>query len=185
VIGMRPYSILLAVSISLAAISPASAQALWTEDATKNMRIGFKPDFAEAASFKPVVTVRRDGSQRDSLIQGELNQPGPVAWVTYQSAPSFITYGGNAVDAVTTNLLRGASFSREQRQRYSVPTAWGSADVIQAAGVLGDGSKRECAVWLHEADGSNRMFWGYFCSGLDQPLDAGRVRAALSGVVPR
>jgi hypothetical protein len=136
---MKSIITMLAAGISLVAIS-AHAQAPWVEDTTKQMRIAFKPDFAEAASFRPVVTVRRDGSVRNSLILGELNQPGPVAWVTYQSAPLYITYGGNAVDAVTTNLLRGASFSREQRQRYSVPTAWGSADVIQAAGVLGDGS---------------------------------------------
>jgi hypothetical protein len=27
------------------------------------------------------------------------------------------------------------------------------------------------------------MFWGYFCSGIDQPLDANRVRAALMAVI--
>ncbi|MFD2263472.1 hypothetical protein ACFSM5_11280 [Lacibacterium aquatile] len=182
---MKSLITLLAAGISLAAISPAHAQAPWTEDATKPMQIGFKPDFAEAASFKPVVTVRRDGSERNTLQMGELSQPGPVAWITYQTAPRPIVYGGNAIDQITTNLLRGASFSRENRQTYSVETAFGSVEVIQAAGVLGDGSKRECAMWLETLGSGARGFWGYFCSGIDQPLDAGRVRAALSAVAPK
>jgi hypothetical protein len=178
---MKSIISILAVSAMLAATT-ASAQAPWVEDTSKSMRIGLKPDFAEADSFRSMVTVRRDGSQRDSLVQGELSQPGPVAWVTYQSAPMHITFGGNAIDGVTTLVLRGASFSHENRQSYSVTTAWGSADVTQAAGVLGDGSKRECAIWRQEAESSRHLFWGYVCGAVDQPLDANRVRAALNAV---
>lgn len=182
--AMKSLIIILAAGISLAATS-ASAQAPWTEDASKPMQIAFKADFAEAASFKPVVTVRRDGSERNTLLLGELNQPGPVVWITYQLAPRALVYGGNAIDQITTLLLRGASFSREQRQTYSVDTAFGSVEVIQAAGVLGDGSKRECALWLETLGAGMKGFWGYYCSGIDQPLDATRVRAALIAVAPK
>jgi hypothetical protein len=176
---------LLAATFACLISSAAQAQAPWVEDPSKSMRIGFKAEYQEASAFKSLVTTRRDGSQRDTLSLGNLGRPEPVAWITFQSAPRPITYGGSAVDNVVSQHLQGASFSRDQRQSYSVGTTWGSADITQAAVTLSDGSKRDCAVWLAEAGSGSRMFWGYYCSGRDQTLKADDVKKALTAVIQK
>lgn len=172
-----------AAATALSFISPA-ALATWVDADVADIRIDLDPAYATGKEISKGVR-RNDeapGTQSDRLSFGKLAEPGPLAWLTYQTNVRPFKYEA-PMDAIRSSIaaFKGADISPDGRATYKAASVFGELEVIQFKVVL-QGMARECATWREMGSGNSVLVTGFICSAKDQPLDRAEVVSAVGAL---
>jgi hypothetical protein len=174
--------LVVATAIALSIVGPALAA--WVDADVADIRIDLDPAYAAGKEVSKGVRKNDDapGTQSDRLSFGKLAEPGPLAWLTFQTNSRPFKYEA-PMDAIRTSIaaFKGAEISADGRSTYKAASVFGELDVIQFKVVL-QGMARECATWRNMGRGNTVLVTGFVCSAKDQPLDAAEVVSAVGAL---